>query len=151
MRTNDTETSRDREDNRHLPAPKLFLFAPGSPGCLKLPLPDGSEVTVWLHARFVKILLILNKALEMDADLDEQLRGYLNDRSLAEQCPLGDPHGYTPEPQTTRAYRAQINRCIREQTPPGRPPPRLFHSERLVGVRLVRKIEIVDLSDRRKR
>ena len=133
-----------------LPAPTLFLFAPDGGGLLKLSLADGSKIAVRLYGRHVKVLLSLNNALRMDNDLDEAARGWMSDEGIAEAYACGEPRVIPPTQEAIAAYRAQINRLIRENTPAGLEAPRLFATQRCVGVRLTEEIIIVDLVERRR-
>lgn len=132
------------------PPPRLIILGRDGLGLLKLPLAGGSTITVRLHGRHVRVLLALDDALNADEDLDEAARGWLNDELLAEAYTRSDPLMIPPSPETITAYRAQINGRIRQATPPGHKPPKLLMSERCVGVRLVRRIVVVDLPQRRK-
>jgi hypothetical protein len=130
-------------------APTLTIFGPEGIGFLTLNLPNGRLVSIELEGRLVKVLLVLNDALKKDENLDERMRGWRTDRQIAEGCTRGDPRAYVPEPQAIRAYRSLTNRCIRRATLGGCRPPVLFRSKRLIGVRLVRRIVVIDLSQRR--
>lgn len=114
-------------------------------GFLKLPLNDGSTITVQLEGRHVKVLLVLNDALKLDQDLEEAARGWMDDKLIAEAYTRGDKYTLAPTPQAIAAYRAQINRLIREATPQGYETPTLFINKRCVGVRLIKKFVVIRL------
>lgn len=144
-----------RRDDSHdcgLPAPELMVFSRGGMAYLKVFLTVGLAIMIRLCERQAKVLRILNEALTRDEEdgLDEEVRGWMTNEQIAQAFPFGDPRGYVPEPEAIAAYRAQINRLIKESTPPQHKPPVLFRTERLVGARLIRKIDIIDLSDRRR-
>jgi len=130
------------------PTMDIKLILPGREdgmGFLKLPLTDGSTITVQLEGRHVKVLLVLNDALKLDKDLDEAARGWMDDKLIAEAYTRGDTYTLAPTPQAIAAYRAQINRLIREATPQGFEMPRLFINKRCVGVRLIQKLVVIRL------
>jgi len=133
-----------------LPAPTLFLYGPDGGGLLKLWLADGSKIAFRLYGRHVRVLLSLNNALCMDKDLDEAARGWMSDERIAEAYACGDPRVLPPTREAITAYRAQINRLIRQETPSGLETPRLFATQRCVGVRLAQAITVIDLRERRR-
>lgn len=119
-------------------------------GLLKLQLGDGQTITVAINGRHIRVLLALQDAHEAEQDLAAAERGWLNDQLLAEAYMRGDRAMLPPEPATIAGYRAQINHRIRQATPAGQDAPKLFRWQRCVGVRLVEKLDIDDLSRRRK-
>ena len=143
------ESAHPRRDG--LEQPKLILLG-GENGkaLLKLPVANGPTVTAELKGRHVRVLLALDDALGADEDVAEGARGWLNDELIAEAYTRGDPFMFPPTRTSIALYRSQINKRIREATPSGHDPPKLLLSERCVGVRLVQKLDIVDLSQRRK-
>ena len=147
-----TAHRRDESHGCEPPAPELMVFGRGGMAYLKVFVTVGLAVMVRLCERQAKVLRILNEALTRDEEdgLDERVCGWMTNEQTAQAFPFGDPRGYIPEPEAIAAYRAQINRLIRESTPPKHKPPALFRTERLVGTRLIRKIDIIDLSDRRR-
>ena len=132
----------------HVPAPKLFLFGLDGGGLLKLTLQDDLTIAVRLYGRHVRILLALNEALQLDKDLDEAVRGWMTKEQLAEAYGCGDPLMLPPTPEAIAAYRSQINKLVRQETPVGLAPPGLFDSQRCVGIRLAQEITVIDLSQR---
>lgn len=131
-----------------LPAPKLILFGPGRVGVLQIFLTAALWVTIRLHPRLAKVILVLHEQWARDANLCPEFRGWMTDSQIARALGGADPLAYTPEAATIAAYRSGIKRRIKEATPAGHRPPELLETERLVGVRLVRQIDVVDLSER---
>lgn len=126
----------------------IKLILPGledGMGFLELPLPDGSTISIQIEGRHVKVLLVLNDALKLDQYLEEAARGWMDDKLIAEAYTRGNECALAPSPQAVAAYRAQINRLIREATPQGYEPPKLFISKRYVGVRLIQKLVVIRL------
>lgn len=139
----------DLLNNDYMAPPKLFLFGRDDAGLLKFQLPDGQLVKVLLDGRQTKVLLALNDALQVDGDLDEEIRGWMTDSQIAEAVARQDEHFIATSAQTVAAYRSQINRLIMDATPPGHSPPVLLVTKRRLGVRLAQEI-VVDHLDRRR-
>lgn len=138
-------TANARDDERDgILTLMLILPGRGGMGWLKVILMDGWAVSVRLEGRYVKVLLILNDALRAGCDwgLDEVVLGWRTDAQIADIYG-SDDLVIPPEALTIRAYRSQIHRRIRQAMPAGRRAPRLFLSERDVGVRLVQAIEVI--------
>jgi len=119
---------------------------------LKLMMPDGSEMTVRLKGRHIKVLLVLNDALQQDqhAITDEVARGWMTDELIAQAYTRNDPRVIPPTPKAIARYRAQINSLVRRATPEGFHPPKLLLTERCVGVRLTQPLIVVKLNAHRK-
>ena len=139
----------DLLNNDYTAPPKLFLFGKDDAGLLKFQLPDGQLVKVLLDGRQTKVLLALNDALQVDGDLDEEIRGWMTDSQIAEAVARKDEHFIATSAQTVAAYRSQISRLIRDATPPGHSPPVLLVTKRRLGVRLAQEIVVDHLDGRR--
>jgi len=147
-----TETSvieRHENQNRYdETGPAITLIHDrGVFGLLKIELP-GATIRVRLHQRHLKILVFLNGALVEDENLDEEFRGLRRNAEIAESYAKSDRFAYIPGPKAIGAYRSQIHRLIRDATPEGFTPLRLMQSVRGAGVRLIHKIDVIDLSAR---
>jgi hypothetical protein len=109
---------------------------------------DASRVvdrplTVKLNGRHLRFLKAL--ASHWRPARDDDLDGgapYLPVERIAGEFYGENELAAAPDAETLRAYAAQINRRIRQATPPGMPTPQLHESARLLGYRLVEKLEI---------
>jgi len=144
MRTSE-DTARPEDD---LPAPRLNLFGPGRVGFLKLFITATLWINVRLHPRLAKVILVLHEQLTRDAGLPPDFQGWMTDSQIARALGSADRRAYTPQAATITKYRNLIARMIKEMTPSGHRPPKLFETERLVGTRLARQVEVIDLSTR---
>jgi hypothetical protein len=146
---------RHEQDHHDEPRTKVTLIHDHcSFGVLKVES-DGITIKIRLLARHVKVLIALESAMRADEDLDDEFRGLRSNEQLADAYAhtqgdqlAYDPLAYTPGPQAMAAYRAQIHKSLREASPPGSPAVRLTETVRGAGVRLVHRIEIIDLSTR---
>ena len=88
------------------------------------------------HARFIRVL-----ARHWRHSLDD-LDTFIPVSRIAKE--LYDEHELAPAPgeEAVRAYAAQINRLIRAATPLGMEAPKLHEGARLLGYRLIEKLEI---------
>jgi len=141
-----------QSDDEQRPEITLTVYDRGSFGILELVLPSLT-VTVRLLARHVKVLLVLDSALRADEHLAAAFRGLRSNEQIANAYAhtqgdqfAYDEFAYVPGPQAMAAYRAQIHKLIREASPPGFRAPPLFETIRSVGVRLIDRIEVIDLS-----
>jgi len=125
---------------------RLYLLACAGPGILVIILPNGSSVTVSLACRYVKILLIYNKALQESRHrANEAARGWLTNEAVASLYVADD--AIPPEPYVFTTYRSHIHGAIKEEMwreCPEQTAPLLFYSERKLGTRLITEIEIIE-------
>ena len=126
--------------------PKIRLVGNGSVAILELKHECGTVIKVTLEKRYIQLLLLLSQALCEKDDFDEWACGWLTNEQIAQMYVDGNPNAFTPEPSLFSAYRAHINRRIREATNkilPGVDPPILFVTVRNLGVRLISELEII--------
>ena len=104
---------------------------------MEIPLADNKIIRIHLKRRHIKVLLILNQALqvEKDGEIDEASWVWLTDKQIAEAYASDDPLAFPPNPSAITSYRSQINGLIKkalkkEKISSTQEPPRLFISER---------------------
>ena len=135
--------------------PKLFLLSRKGGGYLEIPLSNKRVIKVRLSRRHVKVLLILNKVLQVEdeEDTDKEDRGWLNDEQIAEAYTFGDRFAIPPGSKAITQYRSQVNGFIKKamkqvKLTTTHKVPQIFLGERDVGVRLINELEIIDLQQR---
>ena len=138
-------------DGEALPSPTLSLFGKGRVGILHIPLTSSLWIDVRLIPSLSKVILVLSDRLDRDAELPPGLRGWMNNTEIAQSIGDAGEYAYMPSEETIASYKSRIQRLIRRATPPGHEPPRLFEAQRLVGIRLLRQIDVIDLSQRLRR
>ena len=127
---------------------RLYLIAINGSGILEVIPADGSPVSIFLEARYIKILLIYNKALQNSKHLkNEAARGWLTNEEVASLYVADD--AIPPEPNVFTSYRSHIHGAIKEEMVrecQGQTAPHVFCSERNIGTRLITEIEIINLT-----
>jgi hypothetical protein len=131
---------------------RLYILSKDGAGILEIIQADEKNVPVYLKSRHVKLLIIHNKALIADRNLEnETARGWLSNEQIASIYDREYPKNIVPEADVFTVYRSQINKAIKEELSRrylSRKAPSVFSSEKNVGTRLVSELEIIDLSKR---
>jgi hypothetical protein len=131
---------------------RLYILSVDGAGILELKLNDGKIVPIYLKGRHIKVLIMYNKTLLADKYLEnEAARGWLTNEQVAQKYDESYPKAVAPEPSVFATYRSQINRAIKKELSQRNQAgniPSIFSSEKNVGTRLIRELDIIDLSKR---
>jgi hypothetical protein len=131
---------------------RLYILSKEGAGILEIILTDETNISIYLKGRHIKLLIIHNKALIADRNLEnEDARGWLTNEQIALIYDKEYPKAIVPGANVFTVYRSQINKAIKKELSrqhPSLKAPSLFRSEKNVGTRLVSELEIIDLSGR---
>ena len=141
--------NRDRIPSLNLPDLKLYHWGLGTEGQAQIPLPGQDPLEVVLKPRSVKVLIIMNEALNGKTKHVASVRGWMTNAALAKAYSERENFATSIAVQTMAAYLSEINRAIKEamldRVADCEPPP-IFMKRATWGVRLIRKFIIIDMS-----